>query len=179
MSGYVGDRWPFDPRADVVPSDSCPRGVLTRVEAISVFRGQVDASHECHPVVDHDRLLVVAMEGTLTGVERTMNVRSAAEFVSHVTNRASRRSESRQRGTRPSKHSDVNPLRQFREHVAQDRWGGAIAAKGEVGLKLPTGKPYVRPGSCDLIRNPRQRLFPINQDLERTSTTWQRVSLRP
>ena len=62
MRRDVSDRWPFDPRADVVPSDGGPCTVVGGVEPVAVFGCQVDASDKRHPVVDHDRLLVVAVQ---------------------------------------------------------------------------------------------------------------------
>ena len=48
--------------------------------------------------------------------------------------------------------------------------GRAIAAERERRRKLPAGKPHMRLGGCDLVRDSRQRLFPIDQDLERAAT---------
>ena len=44
-------------------------GVVVRVETIARFNRQVDPADERDPVVDHDRLFVVAMQGPFPGIE--------------------------------------------------------------------------------------------------------------
>ena len=49
-----------------------------RVEAVAGLRGQVDAADERDPVVDDDRLLVVAVQGALVRVERALDARPSS-----------------------------------------------------------------------------------------------------
>jgi hypothetical protein len=66
-----------------VPADLAAGAVATAVEAIAGFRGQVDSADEGDAVVDHDRLLVVAVQGPLLPIECTVDLRSSAEALAH------------------------------------------------------------------------------------------------
>jgi hypothetical protein len=57
------------------------------VEAIAGFRGQVDSADEGDAVVDHDRLLVVAVHRPLLRIERAANLCPAAEVLAHLAYR--------------------------------------------------------------------------------------------
>jgi hypothetical protein len=54
--GDVGDGRPFDPRADVVPTDRGARRMVVGVEAVAGFRGQVDAADNAFKIHFGDRL---------------------------------------------------------------------------------------------------------------------------
>ena len=82
--GDVGDGRAFDPRADVVPADGGARGMVTGVEAVAGFGCQVDAADEGDAVVDHDRLLVVAMQRPFVRVERALDLGAADELLAYL-----------------------------------------------------------------------------------------------
>ncbi len=66
----VGNRRPLDAHGSVVPADPAPRHMRRRIPGVTAVERQVDAAYEGDPVVDHDRLLVVAVResGAAVGV---------------------------------------------------------------------------------------------------------------
>ena len=95
------------------------RRMLGRVEAVAGLGGEIDAADERDPVVDHDRLLVMAVHRPLLRVELALDPRVARQLVAHRAHLAARRPEQRQRRARPDEHADVDPLGQLGEQVAQ------------------------------------------------------------
>src|SRR6476469_6998946 len=73
-------------------------------------RGQVDHAHERRLVVDDDELLVVAVEWTLSRVERHRDARAAGELLARLPHLAAIRVEQRQRRPRPGKNTHVDSL---------------------------------------------------------------------
>ena len=65
---HVGHRRAAQPRADVVPAEPAQGLVAARVVAVSAEVGHVDPADERDLAVDHDRLLVVAVERVLARV---------------------------------------------------------------------------------------------------------------
>ena len=79
----VRDGRSFDPHGHVMPSDPAAGGVLLAVVRIAAVVREVDASDERDPVVDHDRLLVVAVHVTDTRVQLALDVGPPAEALRH------------------------------------------------------------------------------------------------
>ena len=71
----VAHRGSFDARAGVVPADTHARGMVVRVVAVAGFGGEVDATDEGDPIVDDDRLLVMAVHRPFLGVQRALDSR--------------------------------------------------------------------------------------------------------
>ena len=117
--GDILDGRAFDPRARVVPADLRARRMVIRVEPVAGLGGQVDPADERDAVVDHDRLLVVAMERPLFRIELELDARVAGQLGSHLANVAARRAEERQRRAGPGQHADVDALRELGEQVAK------------------------------------------------------------
>ena len=63
MLGDVLHRGALDPHRRVVPADAAARAVARRVVGVAAVDREVDPADVGDPVVDHDRLLVVAMGG--------------------------------------------------------------------------------------------------------------------
>src|SRR5512132_2347876 len=84
----VGDRRARDARARVVPADLAASAMATAVEAIAGFRGKVDSADEGDAVVDHDRLLVVAVHRPLLRIERAADLGPGAEVLAHPAYRS-------------------------------------------------------------------------------------------
>ena len=57
----VDDGRALEPRGRVVPPDAAPGTVIPGVEGVAAVERQVDPTHEGDAVVDHDRLLVMAV----------------------------------------------------------------------------------------------------------------------
>ena len=85
-----------------MPADLGARGMIARVEAVPVLRGDVDAADEGDSAVDHDRLLVVAVEGPLAAVHRTWDAR-LGELTGDLAHISARRAEERERRACPQK----------------------------------------------------------------------------
>ena len=71
-------------------------------------------------------------------VERAAHARSSRDLVAHRSHGRAVRREQRQRRAAPQQHSDVEPLGQLTEQIAQAR-GVLIARQAEVGSHVPAG----------------------------------------
>ena len=88
MVGDIVDRRALDTRRDVVPPERGSRRMIARVEAIAALRRQIDPSDERDTIVDHDRLLVVAVQRTLMRIKRTLDSCATRKLIAHSTNLA-------------------------------------------------------------------------------------------
>ena len=117
--GDVGDHWALETNGGVVPADPAPRRVLLAVVRVTAVVRQVDATHERDAVVDHDRLLVVAVHQSDAGVELAVDLGPAPEVLDHRSYVAARRAEHRQRCSAPDQHADGNAFGELPEEIAQ------------------------------------------------------------
>ena len=108
--GNVHDGWPFDAGTGVVPADCRPCRVIAGVVTVAGLGGEVDATDERHPVVDHDRLLVMAVHRPLMRVEAALDLRPRDQPIPHLPHRLPRRTEQRQRCPGPHEHSHLDAL---------------------------------------------------------------------
>jgi hypothetical protein len=69
--------------------------VLARVEPVTGLRREVDAPDERNAVVDHDRLLVVAMHRPLLRVEPAFDACLVRQPLTHLAHLAARRAKER------------------------------------------------------------------------------------
>ncbi len=120
---------PFDARARVVPADGRARRVLARVESVTGLGGEVDAADERDPVVDHDRLLVVAVQRPLLRIEPTLDRECCA---------SARRASRARRGVRDGRAAVARPPRRARARRCARR-----ALRAGCG-----GRPVRRPGAA-------------------------------
>jgi hypothetical protein len=91
----VGDRRAFEACGDVVPPELGPRDVVVAVEPVAALEAEVDTADVRDAVVDHDRLLVVAVQRTLTCVEGIPHARYTAELDHAPSDGGPRRAEER------------------------------------------------------------------------------------
>ena len=94
--------------------------MVVRIEAIAGFRGQIDSADERDAVVDHDRLLVVAVQRPFFRVQPELDPGVARQLLLHGAHITARRAEERQRRSCPREHADVDPLSELGEQVAKD-----------------------------------------------------------
>ena len=178
MLSHVGDRRPLDARAGVVPADVRARRVVVPVEAVARLGGEVDPADERDAVVDDDRLLVVAMHRPLLRVERALDLRLAHEAIAHLPHVLARGTEERQRCACPHQHANVDALRQLGEQVAEhDRL--ALPLEREVGREVPARQVDVRLRGAQRLRDRRQRLRAVDEDLDRVPGARRRAFIRP
>ena len=168
---------PFDPGGHVVPAHLRSCGMAGGVEAVAVLGREVDAADECDPVVDDDRLLVVAVEGPLARVERD-------------TARASRRPADRascghRRGKGERAAAVHLPTRaRARRSAPRARPAGVEGppsrrcARGRSRREAPTRDMDVRAGAPELRRDGRQRFGTVDEHLDRVAGAW-RVGSAP
>ena len=174
----VGDGRARDACARVVPADLAARGMAAAVEAIAGFRGQVDSAHESDPVVDHDRLLVVAVHRPLLRIERAADLacRRRGARASVAPSRV--RVETTAAALPPRRARAPRPVRRARPGDSAES-PALPARQREIGREEPAGDVDVRLGPLELRHHPRQRFGTVDQDLKRTSRPRLRLSRGP
>ena len=178
MLGHVGDGRTLDPSGRVVPADGAACRMLAGVEAIAGLRREVDSADEGDAIIDHDRLLVVTVQRAFLRVEAALDPGLLGEGVAHPRDLAPRRPEQRQRRSGPHEQADVDALRKFGEQVPQHD-GPLTAAERKVRREEPAGDVYVRAGGLQLARDHRQRLAPVDQDVDRITRSRRRLAHGP
>src|SRR5207244_1375221 len=81
--GDVRDGRSLDARGCVVPADGAAGRVLADVEAVALLPSEVDAADEGNAIVDHDRLLMVAVQGPLFRVDAALDPSLLRKLVAH------------------------------------------------------------------------------------------------
>ena len=178
MGGDVCDGRPFDARRDVVPADGGSGVVAGAIEPVASLGGQVDPADERNPVVDHDRLLVVAMEWAFVAVECDLHLRVPRETVPHERDVFPRGAEQWKRRAGPGEHADVDALCELREEVAQDDVL-SVPDERERGCEVPAGQVDVRVGAEKFLGHRRQRFGSVDQDVDRIAGARRRIRLGP
>ena len=178
MLSHVGDHRPLDARAGVVPADVRPRRMVVPVETVARLGGEVDPADERDAVVDDDRLLVVAVHRPLLRVERALDLRVADEAIAHLPHVFARRAEERQGCACPHQDANVDALRQLAEQVAEHE-RLAVALERKVGREVPPSQVDVRLGGAQGLRDRRQCLRAVDEDLDRVAGTRRRALVRP
>src|SRR5471032_1481570 len=84
VAGDVGDRRPTDTCARVVPADLAASRMSSTVKTVARLMGEVDPADERDPVVDDDRLLVVAVQGALLLIEGAADLCSTTKLLAHL-----------------------------------------------------------------------------------------------
>jgi hypothetical protein len=107
----VGDDRAAQPRPGVVPAEAAASGVLRRVPAIAAQVGEIDAADEGDLVVDHDELLVVAVQEALAIVERDADIGVARELPRVGSDLGTGRREEVERRAGPEQHAHVDASR--------------------------------------------------------------------
>ena len=97
-------RGPRDPCRDIMPADRSPRRVVLGIPSVAMEVGQVDATDERDAIIDHDRLLMVAMHRPLPGVERTLNAAARHQLIANLSSIATPGPQHGQRRTGPDQH---------------------------------------------------------------------------
>ena len=161
-----------------MPADRRPRRVIARVVAVAGLGGEIDAADERHPVVDHDRLLVMAVHRPLVRVEAALNLRSRDQAIPHLPYRVPGRAEQRQRCPGPHEHSHLDALGKFGQQVPHHR-RDSFADEGEVRREIPPCDMNMRPSLLEFSCNPRQRLRPVDQHFDVVALPRRRLSGGP
>src|SRR5437899_2588247 len=87
--------------------------------AVSRLPSEVDDADEGTAIVAHDRLLMVAVQGPLFRVDAALDPSLLRKLVAHPRHLAARRTEERQRRSRPHEHTHLDALGEVGEQVAQ------------------------------------------------------------
>ena len=163
---HVRDGRPLDANGRVVPAEPAACRMSAGVEAVARLRREVDPADEGDAVVDHDRLLVVAVHRTLACVEAALDAGLPGEGVAHLRDVLPRRAEERQGRAGPGQDADVDALGEVREQMPQHHRALAPLER-EVGGEEPAGEVNVRPGRVELPGDRRKRLGAVDQDVDR------------
>ena len=178
MLGHVTNSRSLQARGRVVPSDRSPKRMGIRVVAVPGKIGEVDSSDESETVVDHDRLLVMAVHRPLASVQGAPDGGSLAERVASLLHIGTRRPEERQRCTGPEQHPDVDAGGGLGQELAHGH--RCIAPRDrEAGIQLPACQVDLGPGRPDAGCDGLERLRPIDQELERVAGPGRWVTLGP
>ena len=117
------------------------------VVAVAGFRGEVDTADEGDAIVDHDRLLVVAVQRSFVSSRGAHWIFvSRVSCVAHLPYVAARRAKERQRRPRPGKHPDVEALCQLCKQVTKHE-RLSVPCQGEIRREVPARQVNVRAGS--------------------------------
>ena len=152
-----------------MPAEAVAVRMLARVEPVPREAGQVDPADERNLVVDHDELLVVAVERPLLRVERHRDPRAAHELLARLAHLLAVRMEERQRRARPGEHAHVDALGRVREQLPQRR---PSLLEPEGGVEVPAGEMDVRARRANRVGDPRQRLGAVHQQLDAAAGPW-------
>ena len=161
-----------------MPTDVRAWLVLVRVIPVAGFGGQIDPADEGDAIVDHDRLLVMAVERAFLVVERALDLRVPDQLVPHLAHVCPRWTEERQRRTCPRQHAHVEALGKLGEKIAQDE-RLVVTREREVRREVPARQMHVRVRLAELSGDRGQRLRAVDQDLDGVPGTHRRLPGRP
>ena len=161
-----------------MPAETTPGGVVAGVEPVAAVVGDVDAADECDLAVHHHRLLVVAVERMLARVGLAADPRPARERLDGVANLAAGGAKGGHRRARPDEDPHVEPFGRFREHRPQ-RSRPVAADQVEMRGEVPAGHVDEVARALDRIRDRRERLGAVDQDVHRAARTRWRIAGRP
>ena len=106
------------------------------------------------------------MQRAFLRVEAALDPGLRGEGVAHPHNLAPRRPEQRQRRSGPREQAHVDALRKLGEQVPQHD-GLLTTGERKIRREEPAGDVYMRAGGLQLARDHRQRLGPVDQDVDR------------
>ena len=139
--------------------------MVAGVEPVAVLGGQIETADEGDPVVDHDRLLVVAVHWALMSVERNLRARAVDEPVAHRPHVGPGRAEEWKWRAGPAQHANLDALGELREKVAKHE-RVSVAHQREGGREVPAGKVDVRLGLQHRLGDRGQNLGAVDQHVD-------------
>ena len=151
---------------NVVPSEPAARGVVAGVVAIAREVGHVDAPDKGDLIIDHDRLLVMAVHRPLPCVESALDTGGAAQPLANGANLAARRMEQRNRGSGPEENAYLDPLGQAGEQVAEHHRWFAVAHELKRGFYVPSSDMHVRVRGLESLGDALERPSAIDEHLD-------------
>ena len=178
MSSHVPDGGPLDAGGSVMPAELRPCRMVTPVAAIAAEARQVDTTDERHPIIDDDRLLVMAVKRPFAGVEGACDRPRAPEVVAHPSDGSARRPEDGKWRTRPQEDAHVGELCHLGQQVPQDDRPPGVA-QHEVRGHEPSGQMDVRPSAPELIDHLGERRLAVDQHINAIARPGRRPILGP
>lgn len=161
-----------------MPPQRGASGMARRVATIARERGHVDAAHKRDAIVDHDRLLVVAMKGPLPAIESALHNPGRPKLVTDTPHQPPRRRKHRQRRARPQKHTNLDPRRRPNQQITHHH--RRIARhQHEPRRDKPSSQMHMGRRRADLLHHPRQRELTVNQHLQLVPMPRRRSIIRP
>lgn len=161
-----------------MPTDLAASRMSAAVKTVARLVGEVDPTDERDPVVNDDRLLVVAMQWTFFRIQGAADLRSSTQLLAHRPHSAAGRPKQRQRRARPHQHTHLNPFGELGQHVTQNAYL-ARPRQREVSGKKPASDMDMRLRTFQLLRDPRQSVSAVDENLEQAAAAWPRLTGRP
>ena len=179
MLRNVVDGGTLQARADVVPAEAPACRMIARVPAIAGHVGHVDPADEGKLAVDHQRLLVMAVERVLPRVPLASDLGCAGEFFDGRVHLLAGRVEDRYRRAGPHQHAHVHVFSRLGEQRAHGFVLRTVAFQLEARRDVPAGDPDRSGRVLDRVRDRFEGIRAIDQDLQLAALTRGRIVLRP
>ena len=148
------------------------------IPSVAMEVGQVDATDERDAIIDHDRLLVVAVHRPLPGVERALDAAARHQLIANLSSIATPGPQHGQRRTGPDQDPNGKAGGDVGEQLPQDR-RRLVSREGKVWREVPPRDMDVRPGCRDGHGDRLECVGPIDQHLEGVSPPCWRSGLGP
>jgi hypothetical protein len=149
------------------------------VEAVAREIGEVDAADERELVVDHDRLLVVAVHRPLAAVERTADARRGTQPLARRPDLSARWVKQRDRRAGPQQDPNVDRLGELSQQPAEDDGWILVADDFEARLEMPARNVDVGPRGAQALRDAGKRLGSVDEHLDPISRPRRRIARGP
>ena len=162
----------------IVPAEPASRRMRGVVVPVAGQCGHVDAADEGDLVVDHDDLLVVAVQGPLPGVEHTREPAVSTELVSRRLRHLPRRLEDGDRRSGPHQQPDGHPLGEPGQEVPEG-WAVRVAGEPEVRAGVPAGDVDVGSGRIKGCGHCGQSCRAVDMNDRRIAAPGGKVIARP
>jgi hypothetical protein len=127
---------------DVVPAEASPGMVACTVPAVSGQRRKVDAADEGDCVVDDHDLLVMAVHGSLAGIQDTLDLGAGRDLLADRADHLAGGLKHRHRWPRPQQHAHLDVFGERGQDVLQ-RGGVALAGQLKAGGQVPARDVHV------------------------------------
>ena len=161
-----------------MPAELRPCRMVTPVAAIAAEARQVDTTDECHSIIDHDRLLVMAVKRPFAGVEGACDRPRPPEVVAHPSDGSAGWLEDGKWRTRPQEDAHVGTPCNLGQQVSQDDRPLGVA-QHEVRGHEPPGQMDVRPSAPELVHDLGERGLAVDQHVDAIARPGRRRILGP
>ena len=153
--------------------------MVRRVEAVTGEIREVDAADERDLVVDHDRLLMVAVHRPLVAIERTLDPRRDTQPLASRAHLGASRVKQRHGRSGPQQHANVDRLGELGQQPTEHDRRVTVAHELQRRLQMPAGDVDVRTSGGEPLGDTRERRRSIDEHLDAIARPRRRVACRP